>query len=181
MNGLTKLLEMFDIIDETVAISPPMLNVPEFKALWRRDKNRNKKEAYSELCYIYYITDFKSPYRTYPKKEREQRVLTEFCYNVLGEDWKPDEKVIAAKKKYEELQVTPSLRYLESVEGVIAKITQFLDKTNIDEDTLKTIVDSIEKANKITLGLPKLKEAIEKEISENTKIRGGGDTGLFEE
>jgi hypothetical protein len=172
---------MFDLIDNVVSISPAMLNVPEFKALWKRDRNRNKKVAHAELSYIYYITDFKSPYRTYPKVQRKSKVINEYCHKAAGEDWEPDDKVEIALRKYEELQVTPSLRYLDSVEGIIHKITKFLDETTVDEDTLKTIVDSIDKANKIALGLPKLKDAVEKEISENSKIRGGGETSLFED
>jgi hypothetical protein len=172
---------MFDLIEEKIEISPAVLNVPEFKALWKRDKNRGKKHAYSELSYIYYICDFKSPYRNYPDVERRVKVMSEYCVKSLGEDWKPDAKVEEAIRKYEELHVTPSLKYLESVEGVIHKIRQYMDNVIINEDTLKTIVDSTEKANKIILGLPKLKDAVEKEISENSKLRGGGGLSLFED
>jgi hypothetical protein len=172
---------MFDIIDNNIVISPAMLNVPEFKALWKRDKNRAKHNAYAELSFIYYVTDFKSPYRNYPAAERLEKVIREFCASRLGEDWKPDAKVHEARMKYEELQVTPSLRYLESVEGQIGKVTNFLNGTQVDEETIKTIVDSIDKFNKIVLGLPKLKDSVEKEISENTKIRGGGNVSMFED
>jgi hypothetical protein len=171
---------MFELIDDKIVIDPAILNIPEFKALWRRDKNRAKHKAYAELSYIYYVTDFKSPYRNFPMTERMERVRDEFCKKALGDDWKPDAKVQEAKEKYELLSVTPSLKYLESVEAQLHKVTNFLNGTVIDEETIKVIVDSVDKFNKVVLGLPKLKEAVQKEVSENSKIRGGGDVGLYE-
>ena len=55
-------MDLFDLRDFTVTISPKALMVPEFKALWDRDKSNNKSTALSELAYVYYLSDFKSPY-----------------------------------------------------------------------------------------------------------------------
>ena len=172
---------MFDILEGDIIIAPALLNITEFKVLYKRDKDRKKRVAFAELSYIYYLIDFKSPYRSYPAEERKDRIAIEYCDKALGDKWKADDKVKDAIRKYEELHVTPSLRYLESVEGQIGKVTNFLNGTLIDEETIKTIVDSIDKFNKIVLGLPKLKEAVQKEVSENSKIRGGGSTNLFED
>jgi hypothetical protein len=171
---------MFDIIDGEIDVSPAILNIPEFKVLWKRDKDRYKKLAFAELSYIYYMVDFKSPYRTYSKDERHERIVNDFISKRFDE-WSPDKEVKLAILKYEELHTTPSLRYLEAVEGQLDKITNFLNGTTIDEDVIRTVVDSVDKANKIILGLPKLKEAVQKEIAEKSKIRGGGELSMFED
>jgi hypothetical protein len=173
---------MFEVVDYVVQVSPSSLNIPEFKAIWRRDKNRRKKNAHSELSYVYYMCDYKSEYRNYPEDERAQKVFQDHCLKQLGEKWTPDGNIIEAMNKYIELQVTPSMSYLNSVEGIIHKVKSFLNGVdNIDEDTMKTILDSIDKANKIVLSLPKIKESVEKEVSEKDKIRGGGEIGIYED
>lgn len=171
---------MFDILDGEITVSTEILNIPEFKSLWKRDKDRNKRLAFAELSYVYYMIDFKSPYRNYPIDERRNKIIEDFISKKYDE-WKPDTEVNLAIKKYEELHTTPSLRYLESVEGQLDKITNFLNGTTIDEEVIRTVVDSIDKANKIILGLPKLKEAVQKEVSEKSKIRGGGEISMFED
>jgi hypothetical protein len=45
-------MDLFDLRDFTVTISPKALMVPEFKALWDRDKSNNKSTALSELAYV---------------------------------------------------------------------------------------------------------------------------------
>jgi hypothetical protein len=172
---------MFEVIDYVVKINPSSLNIPEFKEIWKRDKSRSKNTAYAELSYVYYVCDYKSEYRNYPYEDRIDKVFEDHCRNQIGEDWKPDAKVKAAMEKYEQMQVTPSLRFLSSVEKQLDGISNFLNGTIADEETIKTIVDSIDKANKIILQLPKLKEAVKKEVSESTKIRGGGEIGMYED
>lgn len=172
---------MFELIDYIVKINPSALNIPEFNDIWKRDKSKSKNVAYAELSYVYYLCDYKSEYRNYSYDERKEKVFNDHCRNQISEDWKPDAKVNAAIEKYEEMQTTPSLRFLSAVESQLDKISDFLNGTAADDDTIKTIVDSIDKANKIILQLPKLKEAVKKEVSEAEKIRGGGDIGMYED
>jgi hypothetical protein len=172
---------MFEVVDYVVQISPSALNIPEFKELWKRDKTKKKDKAHAELSYVYYIADYKSEYRNHPFDERREKIKLDFCDKALGEDWEPDAKVNAAIEKYEQMQITPSLRFLTSVQNQLDKITDFMNGTTIDDESIKVIVDSIDKANKIILALPKLKEAVKKEVSEAEKIRGGGEVGLYED
>lgn len=172
---------MFDLIEHKIVISPSALNIPEFKDLWRRDKKRSKVDAFSELSYVYYMVDFKSEYRNYPESKREDKIKEAFCKATLGEKWKPDQKVINAIRKYSEMQQTASLRYLIAVEGQLDEITNFLNTGEpISDDNIKDRVAAMDKANKILLDLPKLKESVKKDISQTSKIRGGGDIGLYE-
>lgn len=172
---------MFELIDYVVKINPSSLNIPEFKEIWKRDKKRNKADAHAELSYVYYMSDFQSEYRNYPYDEREDKVKEDFCKKALGEDWKPDMKVLYAIEKYEKMQITPSLRFLGFVETEIDKMRDFLNSLEMSEDNIKLKIDSMDKITKYITQLPKLKESVKKEVSESTKIRGGGDVGLYED
>ena len=81
---------MFDLIDGQVSISPSSLAIPEFKAIWKRDKTKGKSDAYCELCFIYFMCDYKSEYRNYPAHEKEGNIKKDFVFKRLGEKWKPD-------------------------------------------------------------------------------------------
>jgi hypothetical protein len=177
---------MFDLVDFKIEIAASALNIPEFKAIWKRDKKRAKTDAYAELCYVFFMCDYKSEYRNYPEKEREQKIIEDFCAAKLTDKWKPDAKVKAAMARYTEMQETPSLRYLKSQEDMIEKITSYMNRVESedfdDDDKLLTIVvNNSEKCNKIVAALPKLKESIQKEVAETSSIRGGGEKGYMED
>lgn len=177
---------MFDLIDNQITISPSALNIPEFKKIWDRDKKKNKLDAHSELCYIYYMCDYKSEYRNYPESQREKKIKADFITNRMGEDWEPDQDIIKAIIKYKELQETPSLRFLKSQQRLIDVITDYMNSIESvdfkdDEKLLATLTQSQERCNKIISSLPKLKESVSKEVSETAHLRGGGQIGYMEE
>jgi hypothetical protein len=172
---------MFELIDYVVKIKASALNIPEFKAIWKRDKGRTKNKAHSELSYVFYMCDYKSEFRNSPENERSEKIIKDFCANALGEDWTPDMKVLEAMKKYEELQMTPSLKFLNFIEEEIYKMREFLNGLGIDEDNIKLKIESMEKISKFILQLPKLKESVRKEVSEKERLTGGGEVGLYED
>lgn len=177
---------MFDLVDFQIQVSPSALNIPEFKAIWKRDKNRAKNNAYSELCYVYFMCDYKSEYRNYPEAVREEKIKTDFIEKRMGDKWKPDSKVLEAMIKYKEMQETPSLRYLKSQEAMIDKITNYMNSITSedfeeDEKLLDSITRAQDKCNKTVATLPKLRESISKEVSETSHIRGGGEIGYGED
>ena len=145
---------MFDLVDYKITVSAASLNVPEFKAIWKRDKNRTKVNAHAELSYVYYMCDYKSEYRNYPEGERTKEIKEAFITKQLGEKWKPDKVVQAAMDRYISMQETPSLRYLKSQEAMIDKVTDYMNSIKAedfeDDDKLLTMVSSnSEKYNKI--------------------------------
>lgn len=105
-------------IDENFNVKPnkPWINmIPEFKVLFTRDKSNNgtgsgKTEegrhirAKREIAFIYFAVDFSSPIRDWEPDEREKEAL-KYSNLTIGDI---DAKVIAAAKKYEELQVKAS-------------------------------------------------------------------------
>ena len=57
-------MKLFDLKARIVVVSPEALLIPEFKDLWDRDKSKDKLKAHRELSYVYFISDYKSPYRS---------------------------------------------------------------------------------------------------------------------
>jgi hypothetical protein len=159
---------MFDLVDFKIEIAASTLNVPEFKAIWKRDKQRTKLNAYAELCYVFYMCDYKSEYRNYPVKEKQAKIKKDFTDQRLGEKWKPDAKVEAAISKYLEMQETHSLRFLIGVQKTLDKLSDYLDEVEIEDGkdgNITQIMAAIDKGSKIVAGLAKLKESVSKEVS----------------
>ena len=171
----------FEIVDGKVIIPPSSLTIPELKNLWDRDKKKSKQTAYMELTYVYHMSDPKSEYADFSAEHKESTITAD----IIKEDgWKPDEVVQEAITKYKKLLETASLRFLNSQEAFLDKVTtrtNDLETEDLEDDkTLTAMLNASEKASKLIMLLPKLKEAVVKEQSATQKIRGGGDVGSYE-
>lgn len=178
-------MKLFDIIDGKVIMNPTMLWLPEFKALWDRDKSKSKEKAAKEISYIVFLYDFKSPYMAYPSTERERRIIADY---IRVDNWVPDELVLAAIAKYKELQTSPLSRLLQAALDTCDKMTDYykgVDFSLIDNDgkpvySLKDVSSAMKQIGDIVSSLETMKDKVEKEQSERGAIRGGSGIGLFE-
>ena len=177
-----------------VVVDTELKLIPEFKALITRDRTKDKKEALKEFSYIYFCHDHKSPYYIYPEDERRLRVSTD---TGLGQDYKPDDKVKEAVRKYLELSKTPTLKSLTSIrEGLLTSsrlidtLRERIDAALADPDLedIDPVTPSVTRMLEIAEKLPKaidnistLEEKVRKEESNDTRIKGGGKKGLFED
>ena len=177
-----------------VVVDTELKLIPEFKALITRYRSKDKKEALKEFSYIYFIYDHKSPYYIYPEDERRLRVSTD---TGLGTEYKPDDKVKAAIQKYLELSKTPTLKSLTSIrEGLLTSsrlidtLRERIDSALADPDLedIDPVTRSVTRMLEISEKLPKaienittLEEKVRKEESNDTRIKGGGKKGLFED
>ena len=186
-------MDLFTIKNNSIHFSPEALLIPEFKALWNRDKftGRMKVAATEELAYVYFMTDYQSPYMVYPEDERATVVKKE---QVLSRPrWKPDAAVKLAIEKYERLQQTPSLRLLKAVQGTLDKMTVSFENINFDPkavdgdgkklpvaDMNKTL-DSTGKISKALSAISELQKKVKSEQNVEATIRGGGIVGDYEQ
>lgn len=168
--------------------------IPEFKALLSRDRTADKKQAVKELSFIYFFHDHKSPYFIYPEDERRLRVSND---TGLGKDYKPDEKVTAAIAKYLELSKTPTIQSLTSIREGLLTSSRLIDtlRERIESaladpllEDIDPVVRSVTRMLEISEKLPKaienitlLEEKVKKEESNDTRIKGGGKKGMFED
>jgi hypothetical protein len=171
-------MNLFDLRDFNVTISPKALMVPEFKALWDRDKSNSKGTALSELAYVYYLSDFKSPYLlSLDISIVEYTVAKDF---MKDESYKPDKVIKEAINKYKSLQETPSMRLLKSSLVTVSKLTDYLETVDLDERDDKNkpiykpsdITNSLKSIGGIVESLTKVREQVEKEITQQGSLRG---------
>lgn len=170
-------MRLFDIVNGVVQMNPTTLWIPEFKALWDRDKSKDKKKATSEISYIVFMYAYTSPYSGYSEKERERKVKLD-CFGKLAEEWKPDEYVKKATKKFLSLQETPTLRLLKAANIALDKIKEYYD--NVTPDMANEIIKNTKELGSLVKSLDILTRQVEKEQLENSNVRGGQSIGLFE-
>lgn len=176
-----------------VVVDPQILLIPEFKAVYRKDKSREKIYCVKEFAYIYFIYDHRSPYAIYPVEEREVRVKKD----LKLDDWQVDDVVQKAIDRYLEMSSTPAVRTLTAIRDGLITSSKLIDtlRVRIDEalsmgdiDDIDPIVRSVQRMLEIAEKLPKaienisaLEEKIKREETTDTKIRGGGKKGQFED
>lgn len=161
-------------------ISPEALGLTFFKVLWSRDKTKEKSKAYKDIQYVYYFSDFNSPFYSNPPDQRDglikQYIFEDNAYTV-------DKEVTEAIKAYEALTKTPAMEMLDAVTIVIDKMKDYFKGVN-----LTTGDDEIDKVQRAIINMPKMiaavneaKEACRKESLGSTKVRGGANVGMFED
>lgn len=178
-------MQLFEIVNNEVTFSPQALELKPFKALWERDKNKNKKEAIAELSFVYFFSDYKSIYANIV--EEEERALE--IYNALEMKQLPDNLVYDACNFYKERQHTISMELLRSARRAIKKIEKYFDEVDFTETNEKgQLKHDISKAAnllgniaKITQNLSQLEEQVQKEIEESSNMKGNRQKNLFED
>jgi len=179
-------MKIFDIVDNRVVLNPQSLNIPEFKAIWDRDKSKMKGNATKEISYIVYLCDesVDNPYRAYREDERENMILKDF----MGVEWKPDELISKATEKFRDLKQTTNSRLLRSAKKAAEKLSEYFDSVdfNVRDSYGKPVFSSRDLASNlkevagIVKSLNMLEEMVRKEQTESSNVRGGGDVGLYE-
>ncbi len=173
-------------------IRPELKLIPSFKKLITRDKDRYKHKSIAEFAFIYFMYDYKSPYMSLSTKDRREQIIKHLKFDTK---WEPDEEVAEAIKQYLEFQLTPSIKALNSTKEALLNASRVIDVMNetvdisLHEDTkdMTTAIETIEKLLTLAEKLPKtintivtLEKKVQEEQHETSKVRGGGQAGLYE-
>lgn len=151
--------------------------IPEFKRIIVRDKDRDKKKAMKELTFIYFYTDYQSPYSSL----EEDSKIKEAKYEArLDDNWKIDEDIEAAIKKYESFQETDNIKLLKAARVGLYKLIDYFKDTELTErdDKGKLVNKASDMSNnianlaKLVQGLTDLEKQVKREISDGSSIRG---------
>jgi hypothetical protein len=181
-------MRLFDLdSNHKVVIHPEALLIQSFKVLWDKDKSKEKIQAMKELAYVYFMTDFKSPYDKYDAKEKSFQVSNDVMGNS---EYKPTELVLNAIANYKNLQQTFSMKFLESAKTAARELMRFFDTVDLSERTDKgspiykpaDITNALSQSVKVIEALDRWTEKVQKEQElTDTKITGGGTAGYFED
>lgn len=172
--------------------------IKEFRLLIAKDKDREKRNALKWFAFIYYMNDHRSPFFSYSKQDRFGRVLDNIG---LPGDFKVFKELSDAEAKYLEFMETPTVKSLKSIrEGlntssrVIELLTEKINSDmeegieNLDPEDIDIITKNVDRMLSLSDKLPKaiktitaLEEEVKKEQVGDSKIRGGGEKGVFED
>lgn len=178
-------MKLFDLQGNVPTVTTEALLIPEFSALWTRDKSKNKARAHKELAYVYFRMDYKSLYNNYPIESRDRALAEE----ILGDvHYKPDEIVQAACDKYDVMQETPSMGFLKDARRCAEELRRYFrtidfserDKGGKPVHKATDVSNTLKNCAGIIDSLEKLMEKVAKEQLTNGSIRGGGQGGYFE-
>lgn len=171
-------MKILELNNDRVIISAEALGLTFFKTLWSRDKTKNKEKAYNDIAYVFYYADFNSPFFQYPPDERS-KVIKQF---VIGnEKFVVDKEIESAIESYKELNTTPSMRMLESVQIAISKMENYFRTVNYAEEDIDKVGKFIERLPKLVESVNQASEICRKEQVGSTKVRGNMKTSLFED
>lgn len=181
-------MELFELKEGVVTYSPVALMLEPFKALWKRDKARNKATAVQELAYVYYYSDYKSDFSDILEKDEKEK---EIIRAIFGENskWKPDEKVYVACDFYRERSETITTKLLENAMSGVHKISTYLSTVDLTEEDdkgrlkhdAKKVADTIGALDKLIDSLSKVEEKVKKERQLKEKMRGSTEKKAFED
>jgi len=193
-------MQLFREENFQVIIDPELKAIPQFKRIITRDRDRKKRAAFKELAYIYFVYDYKSPYFIYPGTERRMRVRKDL---ELEPGWMEDTEMKDAIAKYISFLDSPAIKSLIAIrEGLLSsakvidalrvRIDQALaesDNEDAEEPVdIGSVVKSVTQLIELSEKLPKaidtiadLEDKVKKEQSNESRIKGGGTKGIFEE
>jgi|TARA_R110000744_G_scaffold8270_2_gene27730 hypothetical protein len=165
--------DLIHIVDGKAIPSAYALTILEFQGL-----------KATELGYVYFMVDHRSPFAVYEWSQREIEVK-ESIYG--GKNWSPSIKVAEACRKYEILIETSAVRLLKAATDSVVKLEKYLrtiDLTDLDDRgkpiyTAKDLIGNLEKMGKVVEGLSKLEDIVKKEEQTNNPNRGGVEVNKY--
>lgn len=186
--------KLIEIDDTGMPVAPNLRNLldEDVRALYRRDKSKNKERYTAECIVIYYLGDPKSPARQSGLSDAEALVMA-IKQAGLESDYLPDPLVQRLIERYYQQNITEAGRVVENINKGIHNINLSITAMNklladklkgqITLEEIPTIVAMVDNINKKAGELPsilkKLDEAKENLIYEKeTKLSRGGNTVL---
>lgn len=169
-----------------ITIEPVALSLKPFKAIWMRDKSKDKNRAITELSYVYFMEDPRSDYQYIVDREERSKSIKEG--EGLRPNWEPDTTVKEAMKLYASFKTTSAL-LLEDTRVAVDKLRQLLrdiDLTKEDDKgkpvyTLNTVTATIKQIPSLIKDLDEAERALVKELAQNDKVRGAQEKAMYED
>ena len=162
--------------------------IKEFKRIIVRDTDRQKRNAYKYLAFVYLYADYRSPFCNEPEGRKVESIKKEL---MIDNSWDlgNDTDVLEAIAKYNELTETAIIRLLKGARNTIEKMEDYFEAVDFTERNEKTnaliftpreVLNAISEIGDAHAGLDKLEEAIKKAAASKSKVQGGGAIGVFE-
>ena len=182
-------MKLFDLIEGEVQVAPQTLLLKPFKAIYSRDKSKDKMLAKKELAFIYFYVDMRSDYKIIiDEKERLKEIK---AYLMLPEKWKIDKKLQEAIDFYKEKSYSVIKHlYDGAVIAVMAvdnelrnaeELMKITDKSGKPVYDLSKITSAISKVPQLMKNLKAAEQEIIKEEQSTSKKTGSKEHNIFED
>lgn len=180
------MIKLFKRDGYDVKVDPEALLLKPFKAIWTRDKSKDKNRAMQELGFIYFVCDPRSDYQYLVDIDMRMQAVKQG--EGLPEKWSPDKAVLDAMEFYTSFKPTSAL-LLEDTRFAVDKLREHLknlDLGAVDDKgkpiyTLNTITATIKQIPELIKGLDEAERAVNNDIKEMSKVRGGHEKTVLEE
>lgn len=172
-------MKIVDLVDGQVVITPEALCISPFSELWQEDKSKTKANATNQIKYIWFFSDFNSPYYQQSESDRHSLILADV---IKDKDFKVDTKVKEGIKKYQQINSSPAIDAIDAAYAFMRNIQDYFKTVKLTEvSNPKTVTDIFANMPKMVEALNQAKKAAYAEQSNGVKVRGGADVGLFED
>lgn len=170
-------MKLFEMKDYVLNVSEEAWGLLPFKAILKRDKNRNKETAFKEILFIYYYIDIKSDYMYIVEDDvRKKEIIKDIGLPV---DWKIDNTIQEAIDFYKKMSITPTAKLYKSALKAADDIAKYLEKTSIlleertDKGGIVTPLSTVTASLKaVPVIMKDLKAAYKELIAEQKELEG---------
>lgn len=180
------MIRLFHYEGYEVGIEPEAIMLAPFKAIYDRDKHKDKSIAKQELAYIYFMGDPRSDYQFLV--DAEVRSLEVIKALGMPKDWEPDAVINRALVFYESFKPI-SAGLLEDTRFVVNKLRQELRQMDFNErddkgkpvHTLQSITATLKQIPGLAKDLDEAERTLSKDIMAEAKARGAQSKALLED
>ena len=181
------MLSLFKREGYNIVISDEAFTLKPFRAIWNRDKSKNKEKAMMELGYIYHFSDPRSDYNKQLTDPYERKKAIKEGEG-LPDKWEPDKLIQEAIQFYESFKPMSAL-LLEDTRVAVDKLRKLLREIDLNETddkgkpkyTLNTITSTIKQVPELAKSLREAEDALTQEIREMGRIKGQKEKALMED
>lgn len=180
------MIKLFKKDGYEIKVDPEALLLKPFKKIWDRDRSKDKNRAMQELGFIYFVCDPRSDYQYLVDIETRMEAVKQG--EGLPEKWAPDAVVQTAMEFYSSFKPSSAL-LLEDTKFAIDKLREHIKNIDLDarDDkgkpiyTLNTITATIKQIPDLIKGLDEAEKAVNSDIKESGKVRGGYEKTVLED
>lgn len=180
------MIKLFKYEGYTVKVEPEALLLAPFKAIWDRDKTKDKRVAMQELAYIYFMGDPRSDYQYIVDDEQRSQEIQKGI--GMPAKWKVDKVIQRAQEFYNSFKPA-SAGLLEDTKIAVNKLRQLLRDIDLEEKddkgkpvyTLNTITATIKQIPGLVKDLDEAERTLSKDIINEARARGSQSKALGED
>jgi ACT domain-containing protein len=171
-------MKILDVIEGKVVITPECLCISPFSEIWSNDKTKDKIQANQQIKYVWFFSDFNSPYYKFPEDERKAFIIKDI---IKDSKFTVTSQLKEAIETYKRLHSSPAIAAVDAAFTFMNKIQDYFKTVDLEEVDAKKITDIFINMPKIVASLNEARKAAAAEETSATKVRGGATVGLFED